>query len=314
MKSPEIFDKAVRLVTGKGGVGKTMWTAALALASARRGLRVLRVEADAAARETDDRSGSRESPGMAPVPAGCGIWAVRIDPVQVLREYVHTHVKVPFVAGAITRAGLFEHIAEGTPGLRELMILGQIWRWSRGRIPEAPAVDRVIVDAPATGHFRSLLRQPRALADLMKSGPLVEQTRRVRALLEDPARTGIGVVTLPEELPVNETLEFLGDPEMVPLVDRVIVNAMVPDFFSGSDAETVLERCRETTGDLPPDLDAARRLILRRRAQDALLRRLREAWGGPVTEMPFSFAAARGAEEGVAEMADRLDAEAAGDV
>ncbi|MFP4031140.1 MAG: hypothetical protein ACLFTV_06225, partial [Desulfococcaceae bacterium] len=235
------------------------------------------------------------------------LWAARIDPHQALREYVHLHVKVPFMAGAITKTNLFDHIAEGTPGLRELMTLGQLWRWSLHKIPEAPEVDQLIFDGPATGHFRSLLRQPKALADLMKSGPLVDQTRKVRELLENPEKTGIVLIALPEELPVNETLEFLRDPEMAPRVELVVVNAMAPTFFSPEEAETLLERCEKVIGALPPDLEASRRMILRRRAQEALVTKLRAAWDGPVMEMPFSFAARKG-PDGVAEMADRLEA------
>lgn len=305
----DFLKKEVLLVTGKGGAGKTSWTAALGLAAARRGRRVLLAEVDAAVRDLGGLFGREEPLGMEPASLSENLWAARIDPRQVLREYVHLFVKVPFMAGAITRAGLFDHVAEGTPGLRELMTLGQIWRWSLGKIPEAPKVDLVIVDAPATGHFRSLLRQPKALAGLMKSGPLVDQTRRVRELLENPERTGLVVVALPEELPINETLEFLADPEMAPFVDEVIVNAVSPRFFSEAEAGTVLARCDAIDGDLPPSLDAARRMIRRRRAQDAHLQRLREAWGGPSMEMPFSFAAGRSAD-GVAEMAGRLDAEA----
>lgn len=309
-----IFDKKVLMVTGKGGVGKTSWTAALGLASARREKRVLLAEADAAVRDLGDLFGRAEPLEMTPAEVSTEmiaekngrLWAARIDPHQVLREYVHLHVKVPFMAGAITRANLFDHIAEGTPGLRELMTLGQIWRWSLHKISEAPAVDQLIFDGPATGHFRSLLRQPKALADLMKSGPLVEQGRKVRDLLEDPEKTGIVLIALPEELPINETLEFLQDPEMAPLVELVVVNAMAPSFFSPEEDETLLERCKDGKGSLPPDLEASRRMILRRRAQEALVAKLRAAWDGPVMEMPFSFQARQG-PEGVAEMADRLE-------
>jgi anion-transporting ArsA/GET3 family ATPase len=309
MSPPEtgvLPEKEVVLVTGKGGVGKTSWTAALGLAAARRGHRVLLVEVDGAVRDLGGLFGRGEPLEMTPTAVGENLWAARIDPHQVLREYVHLHVTVPFMAGAITRAKLFDHIAEGTPGLRELMTLGQIWRWSLGRISDAPKVDRVIVDGPATGHFRSLLRQPRALADLMKSGPLVDQTRQVRELLENPERTGLVVVTLPEELPVNETLEFLADPEMAPLVDRVIVNGMAPNLFSEADAETVLARCAERGDALPADLDASRRLIRRRRAQESHARRLRAGWDGPVMEMPFDLDLHEG-KDGPAWMVDRLE-------
>lgn len=310
-----IFDKKVLMVTGKGGVGKTSWTAALGLAAARRDQRVLLAEADAAVRDLGDLFGRAEPLEMTPaeIPTEMiaekngRLWAARIDPHQVLREYVHLHVKVPFMAGAITRANLFDHIAEGTPGLRELMTLGQIWRWSLRKIPEAPEVDQLIFDGPATGHFRSLLRQPKALADLMKSGPLVEQGRKVRDLLEDPEKTGIVLIALPEELPINETLEFLQDPEMAPLVELVVVNAMAPSFFSPEEAETLLKRCEDGKGAPPPELEASRRMILRRQAQEALVAKLRENWDGPVMEMPFSFAARKGSE-GVAEMAGRLEA------
>ncbi len=306
-----VFDKKVLMVTGKGGVGKTSWTAALGLAAARRNKRVLLAEVDAAVRDLGALFGREEPLKMTPAEMDQGLWAARIDPHQVLREYVHLHVKVPFMAGAITKANLFDHIAEGTPGLRELMTLGQLWRWSLHKIPEAPAVDRLIFDGPATGHFRSLLRQPKALADLMKSGPLVEQGRKVRDLLEDPEKTGIVLIALPEELPINETLEFLRDPEMAPLVDLVVVNAMAPAFFSPEEAEMLLERRDGLKGPLPPELEASRRMVRRRRAQEALVTKLRAAWDGPVMEMPFSFSALKGSE-GVAEMADRLEAAAHG--
>jgi anion-transporting ArsA/GET3 family ATPase len=66
----------------------------------------------------------------------------------------------------------------------------------------------VLLDAPATGHGLELLRLPKAIAELSPAGLLRRDADLAWQLLRDPAQTCICLVTLPEELPTNETLEL----------------------------------------------------------------------------------------------------------
>jgi len=134
------------------------------------------------------------------------------------------------------------------------MTLGSIWRWENekdhlGRL----RFDLIIVDAPATGHGLNLLRQPRALADMLKTGPIESHAGQVRDLLTDRTKTGIVFVTLAEELPVNEVLESVHAAEhgLDMKVLFVAVNKVYPARFSEQEIEqikTVLETDPPKTG------------------------------------------------------------------
>ncbi len=221
-----------------------------------------------------------------------GIWGVRIDPKAVLEEYIHKHIKFGFIADKITGASLFNHLAEATPGLREVMTLGQIWRFEKGDV-EGSNFDMIIVDSPATGHGLSLLKQPGTLIDMLQFGPIARQTKDVFDLLSNRKKTGLVLVTLPEELPVNEAIEFMeaAETEMPMPVDLAVINAVYPELFTDDDEAKIREMENES---LPGNdlfqamLESAQIRIVRRRIQRAHIDKMRKA-AARVTEIPFYF-------------------------
>lgn len=216
------------LVLGKGGVGRSAVSAALGSALSERGERVLIVEwtiAEAIAPWF----------GLPPVDVEPRAIAPRLSVMNyrlsaVLRTYFVDHLKLGLFYRHIIDGPHLRALIEAAPGFAELMFVGHLW-WLTGLAEKEAglAFDRVIVDAPATGHGASLLDLPATLASLGATGLLGMEIGRVTALLADPARTGALVVALPEELAVDETLELvprvtraLGRPPIATIVNRCV--------------------------------------------------------------------------------------------
>jgi len=290
-----MFDKRLLMVTGKGGVGKTTISGALALAAARLGKKVLLVDVGggglAARLGVPDLT--HEPAEIRPL-----VWAVRVDPRRALDEYVHTFVKSRFIADRITGSKLFDYLAAGTPGLREIITLGKVWLWERQPATGAghSLYDLLIVDAPATGHGLSFLQAPQMLIDMIGVGPIRAQTEEVLRLLRDRRRTLLHLVTVPEELPVQETLQLYRaavDGLRMP-VGPVFLNGLFPRIFSPREATEVKRRLRSTRrggedGYWPPVLRAARVAVGRRAQQEFYAQRLREKVPLPFIEIPYLF-------------------------
>ncbi len=193
------------LVCGKGGVGRSTWTAACARRVADDGGRVLAIDAAGGA-------GLARALG---VPPGTepgdeididGVTFLELDTRAALDEYVRLNLRVPVPAdrlGPIAR--IFDYVAAAAPGVREILTIGKIAHEVRAR-----RWDLVVVDAPATGHVIELIDAPRSLDDVVGVGPLVDQTSWMQALLLDGDITRTLVVTTLEELPVSETNDLVG--------------------------------------------------------------------------------------------------------
>jgi anion-transporting ArsA/GET3 family ATPase len=302
-----LFDKRVVFVAGKGGTGKTTLTCALAIAAAEGGKRVLVVET----RENDALAPlfGRERLADKPSPLGENIWGARINPKRVLEEYVRKYVTIPFVAQQITGSRVFDHLASATPGLKEVMTLAEIWRFEKRKDPESdkPLYELIIVDSPATGHGLSLLRVPTTLVSMLQTGPIAEQTRWVREMLRDPERTGILVATLPEELPVNEALEFCrkAENDLDMRVEAVVANMVYPVVFNPEEI-SVIEGLEGNARS--PTIEAAKRQINRRRVQESHLERLLNEGEHPVIRIPYYYTNNLDGEQ-IGDIARRLKAE-----
>ncbi|MEZ4443622.1 MAG: ArsA-related P-loop ATPase [Polyangiaceae bacterium] len=196
------------MVTGKGGVGKSAVSAALSLAAARRGERVLAIELGAP-------SGLAGLLGVAPtehgipVDAGQGIALAFYDGEAALREYVLR--RVPF-KGAFDR--LFEHplyraFIEAGPGIRELLAIGKVRDEVLGLATGEPAWDRIVLDAGASGDALELLGMPSAAARTFHSGLVHREATRVARWLADGQACEVHVVALPEEMPLKEARDIL---------------------------------------------------------------------------------------------------------
>ncbi len=286
-----ILNKRVIFVAGKGGAGKTTITAAAAMAAASHGKNVLVVETH----ENDALGSLFGQAGFTEKPSrlDSNIWGMRIDPKIVLEEYIQKYVTVPFVAYQILHSRIFEHLAVATPGLKEVMILSEIWRFEQkmNSNTKTRQYDLIIVDSPATGHGLSLLRVPSTLTSMLQTGPIATQTRWVEDMLKDSTRTCLVLVALPEELPVNEALEFERKVEndLNMCVAATIVNMVYPQIFDSDEVSAIERMNNSILENKQPILEAARRQIVRRKLQQSHIDRLITEGEHPVFQLPFYY-------------------------
>jgi anion-transporting ArsA/GET3 family ATPase len=289
------MDKRLVFVTGKGGVGKTTVAAALGLAAARQGKRTIVCEV--ARQERMSRVFRREGVGWSESELAENLYAISIDPQQSLEEYLEDQIGSRRLAHLLFHNRIFDYFTTAAPGVRELVTIGKVWELAqleRRRSSDTP-YDLVIVDAAASGHGLATLRAPRTFRDVARVGTVSRQAERIDSFITDARQTGVVVVALPEEMPVNETVEFRGKlvEEMGMAIDAVVVNGLFPERFTGDDAE----RIEAVNGDHGHDaVAAALRAALwehhRARDQRSQLRRLkRELDGGAesVVTLPYLF-------------------------
>ena len=148
----------------------------------------------------------------------------------------------------LVRSRIFNYLAAATPGLKELVTIGKIWELAQPnrKVKKAREYDLVIVDAPATGHGVGFLRTPRTFAGIARVGPVHSQAKALDRFVTDHQTTGVAIVSLPEEMPVNESasLEELLTDQIGMAVDRVYMNALYPERFGKGEASE-LERALE---------------------------------------------------------------------
>jgi anion-transporting ArsA/GET3 family ATPase len=288
---PELLDKRLVFVTGKGGVGKSTISIALGVAAAQRGKRTIVCEVGG--QETASRVFRRAEIGFHEVEVAENLWAISIDPDDSLREYLLLQLKVRAMRDLLVRSRIFNYLAAATPGLKELVTIGKIWELAQPhrRVKKAREYDLVIVDAPATGHGIGFLQTPRTFAGIARMGPVHSQAQELDRFITDHDSTGVAIVSLPEELPVNESAsleETLRD-EVGMAVDRVYMNALYPERFSNDEASELEKALGEAGGPARAAVRAALSEYRRCRSQRAQLQRLKQAVSVPVKTLPFIF-------------------------
>jgi anion-transporting ArsA/GET3 family ATPase len=284
----------VAIVAGKGGVGKTTVTAVIARAAAESGMRVLVVDLDGrqGLGELLAEAGSPLSKGALPYTeslladglgdTGSGVVVGRgLAATDALVEYLDEH-GMRRVSKRLASSGVIDVVSTAVPGIDDLLVLGKIKQLER-----AAAADLIVVDGPAAGHAITFLLAAAGLGDAVRAGPISAQARDVLEMLGDHARCQVVLVTIPEETPVNETIETA-----FALEDRVGVQ-LGPVILNAYDqAGCLVPDVGRTAGSLA---DAAR--FRRRRAveQRNQAERLAAALPLPQIPLPFVFAAGVGA-------------------
>jgi anion-transporting ArsA/GET3 family ATPase len=311
-----LLERRIVVLTGKGGVGKSVVGAAVALAARERGKRVLLVEVaaplEAARLFGGPPSGGRETEVLP------GLFTVNLDPAAVMDEYVRHVVKIELIARRILESPVYHRFFAAAPGLKELMVLGKIMVLEEARRPFStkPLWDLVVVDAPATGHGLAFLKVPLAASAAAPVGPIGHNARRVLTMLRDPLRTALVVVAIPEEMAVVEALQFdeLAEREIGMKPAALVLNACHERRFSDADEAEVLRLAADgADGEIEPGvplaaaLRAARRQIRRRKLTRFYEARLRRALDAPLVSLPFLFREALALED-VRLLASRLEA------
>ncbi|HZO80181.1 MAG TPA: ArsA-related P-loop ATPase [Candidatus Binataceae bacterium] len=200
----ELFNRRALIVVGKGGVGRTAVSAALALARARQDARVLAMEYDRMGPLT--AALGRAKPSLVPVEVAPRLYALVLDGARQLEEYLGTVVPNRALLRAIVRSRAYRYFIDAAPGLRELIIIGKIFHELERR-PPSPPWDLIVLDAPASGQALSLFRMPLAAHQTFGGGVVGREAHNVASLLRDPRRCAVVLVTAPEPFAVRETLE-----------------------------------------------------------------------------------------------------------
>ena len=310
-----LLHRHLLFVTGKGGVGKTTVAAAIADLAARQGKRVLVCEMDAKGAIADVFE--VDSLSFEPTEVQPRLHAMAMNTEDSLREYLRVVARIPLVGRIGPLARTFDFVADAAPGVKEILAIGKVCYEVRER-----HYDLVVVDAEASGHIVAQIDAPRAIRELVQVGPVREQTEWMLAILGDRVRTGLIVVTTPEEMPITETIELVDRVRSTTEVDvaAVIANRVLPRWFSATDADVFQRMCADEPQAVLSSavgskasavFEAARLAEARRTVAEGYLDRLRGAIPDdlPIVVVPELFTKASGRRV-VSLVADELEAAA----
>jgi anion-transporting ArsA/GET3 family ATPase len=316
-----LLERKLIVVTGKGGAGKTTVACALGLLAAQWGLKTMVAELGEQHR-LPELFGVRETPGPGEeIELGENLWGLCIDPDKALIDWLRI-VSGRISARMLSASSTFHYFAAAAPGARELVSLIKVRELCEGGRARKHRghYDLVILDAPASGHALALLSSPQTFGGIVRMGPLSEQAKKVRELLEDPQRSAYLAVAHATEMAVTETLE-LEEGLRVSLdrdLDVVVVNGTLPRRFTRAEIAQIAPLAEPDVAErlgIEPAL--ARSAVLAahsihvsartQQSQIARLRRQRFAEGRPprVLTVPSQFTPEMGLD-GVREIAGRL--------
>jgi anion-transporting ArsA/GET3 family ATPase len=203
----------LHVVTGKGGTGKTTVAAAMALHLASGGHRVLLIEVEGRqgiAQLFDVPQLPYEERKVALAREGGDVFALAIDPEDALYEYLDMYYRLGRAGKALRRFGVVEFATTVAPGVRDVLLTGKAYEAVRRRKGQQFVYDAVVVDAPPTGRIGRFLNVNAEVAGLAKVGPIRRQADAIMGLLHSP-RTAVHIVSLLEEMPVQETVDAVAE-------------------------------------------------------------------------------------------------------
>ncbi len=298
----------VIIVAGKGGVGKTAVAAALAMASSSVGLRTLIVEVEGKSGLASLFNSAQLSYGeiqlIEPSLEVGEVMARTVLPEDALLDYLKDH-GLKRISGRLVATGALDVVATAVPGISDILVLGKIKQLER-----SGQFDLIIVDAPAAGHAITFLRSASGLEDAVKVGPINSQAKDVLALLNDPTRCRVLLVTSPEETPVNELIEtaYSLEDEVGVSLGPVVVNGVLPEL-PGLQANP-LEAAAQAGVELQPSeaqnlADAALFRLQRTALQRAQLDRMAQELPLPQLLLPYVFTSELG-PDGLAQLSNGL--------
>jgi anion-transporting ArsA/GET3 family ATPase len=306
--STSIWDRRLIVVLGKGGVGRSTGAAAIAGQLARAGKRTLLYQTNA-----NDRFGHYfDQPAVGPeaVQLAPNLWAINATPASALEEYGLMILRWKSVYEMVFENRVTKAFLRAIPGLDDYALLGKMWFHTGEEKRGKPVWDTVVFDMPASGHSISMLKVPWVIVDTVPEGPLTRDARSVKELLQDPARTSAVVVTLAEEMPVNEALELEGQLGQLGITpQQLVVNQIYPDHVpGGTPVAKILDTLVADPALGSPLAEVTEHASLsrdRRRLNAHYLEELRRRTRTPVVELPMLFAQTLGAAH-VRELGARL--------
>jgi anion-transporting ArsA/GET3 family ATPase len=295
------LDRRLILVLGKGGVGRSTVAAAIAGKLAAQGKKTLLYETSA-----NDRFGpyfDRPPVGETLTQLAPNLWSVNATPASALAEYGLMILRWKSVYEMVFENRISKAFLRAIPGLDDYALLGKAWYHTTQDKRGASVWDSVVFDMPASGHSVSMLRVPWVIVDTVPEGPLTRDARTVKAMLRDPAQTSAVLVTLAEEMPVNEAIELEAKLTALGIVpQQLLVNQVFPRHFPpGAPVSKVLDALiAEQAGLAAPlaQLVGHAQLSRDRRAlNERYLTELRGRARTKVDELPMLFAQTLGPTE-----------------
>jgi anion-transporting ArsA/GET3 family ATPase len=303
------LDRRLILVVGKGGVGRSTVAAAIAGRCAAQGKATLLYETSA-----NDRFGDyfgKPPVGTTPAQLAPNLWAVNATPASALAEYGLMVLRWKSVYEMVFENRVSKAFLRAIPGLDDYALLGKAWFHTTEEKRGKPVWDTVVFDMPASGHAASMLRVPWVIVDTVPEGPLTRDARTIKELLCDPARTSAVLVTLAEEMPVNEAIELEAKLTKVGIVpQQLLVNQVFPQHFPPAAPVTrVLDALvadqRSLGAPLAQVTAHAQLSRARRELNERYLAELRKRATTRLDELPMLFAHTLGPAE-VRQLGDRI--------
>jgi anion-transporting ArsA/GET3 family ATPase len=236
MADNPFLSRRLIILTGKGGTGKTTVTAAIGLLAVKSGRRTLLVEVNA--REDIPGLFGKKPHGYQEKELIPDLFSISIDPFKAMEEYLYLRLKMRFVVERIMQSPLYRYLSRATPGLRELATIGKVWHLCERTTTKGGKLkyDLVVLDAPSTGHGIPVLKLPQTAIEAIKIGPVVREAKKVQSFLSDRTKCGLSLVSIPEEMPVAETIEFFqrAKEELDIGMDWLFINMVLPEQDNGS--------------------------------------------------------------------------------
>ena len=302
---PGAFCAQARLliVAGKGGVGKTTVSAALARLAASTGITGLIVD-------VEGKSGLGNIFGhtepltyqevvLAPGARGgeADVRARTLTPDDALLEYLIDH-GMRRISKRLSSSGALDVVATAAPGIKDILVLGKVKQLERAA---AAGAQLLVLDAPAAGHAVTFLTSAQGLLDAVTVGPIRSQAVEVLEMLSDAARCQVMLVTLPEETPVNEVVEtaFKLEDRIGVKLAPIVVNGLYPAYDLPVDPAVAASAAGVRL--TPSEVDSLRRAAEFRRHRQQLqaeqVQRLAEALPLAQLHLPFLFTTELGRPE-----------------
>jgi arsenite-transporting ATPase len=281
----ELLARRVLIVLGKGGVGKTTLSAAIAKLATGSGARALIMECDARAPLAATFG---VEPSFVPTRVAPNLALMTLDGRAALEEYLRLVVPGRMLLKAVFASRLYHFFVQAAPGLRELMMLGKIY-YEAGRDPDKPPARQIIVvDAPASGQAMSLLKMPTAARATFGDSIVGKEAGNISRMMRDRRSCAIVQVTTADSLSISETVETHAQLSRIHLAPAaVLFNRMPPAEFDADDISALINRRGPhlRRKDLEHLAELAKSELRRVAEARKALARIRAETGGPVLEI-----------------------------